>query len=71
MFADTAGPQSLSDDMLIRTVLRLLLFGRLVTSFVRSTECCMLPRIANLVEEIYKLREFARLKLEQVLYKFK
>ncbi|EFO25233.2 hypothetical protein LOAG_03255 [Loa loa] len=65
VFADTTGLQSLSDDMLVKTMLRLLLFGRLITSFIRSTECCILPQIANLVEKIHRLREFARLKLEQ------
>ncbi|VDM18802.1 unnamed protein product [Wuchereria bancrofti] len=65
MFADTTGLQLLSDDTLVKTVLRLLLFGRLITSFVRSTDCCILSEIANLVEEIHRLREFTRLKLEQ------
>ncbi|VDO29940.1 unnamed protein product [Onchocerca flexuosa] len=64
MFADTTGLQSLS-NMLIRTILRLLLFGRLMTSFVRNTECSILPRVANLTEEIYRFREFTRIKLEQ------
>ncbi|VDK62352.1 unnamed protein product [Onchocerca ochengi] len=64
MFADTTGLQSLSDT-LIKTILRLLLFGRLMISFVRSTECSILPRVANLTEEIHRFREFARIKLEQ------
>ncbi|KAL4003155.1 hypothetical protein ACH3XW_6435 [Acanthocheilonema viteae] len=65
MFADSVEPHSLSGDMLVKTMLRLLLFGRLITSFAKSAECCVFPRIANLVEEIHKLREFTRRKLEQ------
>ncbi|CAG9539085.1 unnamed protein product, partial [Cercopithifilaria johnstoni] len=65
MSSDSAGLHSLPDYMFVKTMLRLLLFGRLITSFVKSTECCIFPRIANLVEEIYKLREFAKRKLEQ------
>ncbi|VIO91563.1 Uncharacterized protein BM_BM10844 [Brugia malayi] len=65
MFVDTVGLQLLSDDTLVKTVLRLLLFGRLITSFVRSTDCSTLLQIANLVEEIHRLRELTRLKLEQ------
>ncbi|VDK70282.1 unnamed protein product [Litomosoides sigmodontis] len=65
ILADSAGLHSQLDEMLVKTVLRLLLFGRLTTSFVKSTEFNIFPQIGNLVEEIYRLREFARQKLDQ------
>ncbi|KAM3723545.1 Nuclear distribution protein nudE [Dirofilaria immitis] len=65
MLADATELQPLSDYILIRTTLRLLLFGRLITSFVKSAECFILPQIANLTEKIHRFREFVRLKLEQ------
>uniref|UniRef100_A0A0R3RZI5 Shootin-1 n=1 Tax=Elaeophora elaphi TaxID=1147741 RepID=A0A0R3RZI5_9BILA len=65
MFVDSTVLHSPLDDMLVKTMLRFLLFGRLITSFIKSTECFIFPRITNLVEEIHRLRESARRKLEQ------
>uniref|UniRef100_A0A915PVV9 Uncharacterized protein n=1 Tax=Setaria digitata TaxID=48799 RepID=A0A915PVV9_9BILA len=65
IFVDTTQLQSLSQDLLVKTILRLILFGRLIASLVRSSECCLLPQLAKLVEEVHKFREFTRIKFEQ------